>query len=59
VLTPEERFALAGAMLADTMRAVQGVRSAEKVFVVTNYKPAMQLAEKNRWEILRERAANF
>src|SRR2546421_12423043 len=54
VLTPEERFALAGAMLADTIRAVRGVRCAEKVFVVTNYKPVMQLAEKNRWEILWE-----
>src|SRR5260370_28480579 len=54
VLTPEERFALAGAMLADTIRAVQGVRCAEKIFVVTNYEPVMQLAEENRWEILRE-----
>jgi len=54
VLTPEERFALARAMLADTIRAVRGVRCAEKVFVVTNYKPVMQLAEENRWESLRE-----
>ena len=54
VLTPEERFALAGAMLADTIRAVQGVRRAEKIFVVTNYQPVMLLAEENRWEILRE-----
>ncbi len=54
VLTPEERFALAGSMLADTIRAVRGVRCAEKVFIVTNYEPAMQLAEENRWEILRE-----
>src|ERR1700730_7224605 len=54
VLTPEERFALAGAMLADTIRAVRGVRCAEKVFVVTNYEPVMQLAEENQWEILRE-----
>lgn len=54
VLTPEERFALAGAMLADTIRAVRGVRCAEKIFVVTNYEPVMQLAEDNRWEILRE-----
>jgi 2-phospho-L-lactate guanylyltransferase len=53
-LTPEERFALAGAMLADTIRAVRGVRCAEKIFVVTNYDPVMQLAEENRWEILRE-----
>ena len=54
VLTPEERFALARAMLADTIRAVRGVRCAERIFVVTNYKPVMQLAEENRWEILRE-----
>jgi len=54
VLTPEERFALAGAMLADTIRAVRGVRCAEKVFVATNYEPVMQLAEENQWEILRE-----
>jgi len=54
VLTPEERFGLAEAMLADTMRAVRGVRQADKVFVVTNYEPAMRIAEENRWEILRE-----
>jgi len=54
VLTPEERFALAEAMLADTIRAVQGVRLAQKIFVVTNYEPAMRIAEKNGWEILRE-----
>jgi 2-phospho-L-lactate guanylyltransferase len=54
VLTPDERFALAEAMLADTVRAVRGVRCAEKIFVVTNYEPAMRLAEGNRWEILRE-----
>src|SRR5260370_20603655 len=54
VLTPQERFALAGAMLADTLRAVRGVRRAEKIFVVTNYEPVVKLAEENRWEILRE-----
>jgi 2-phospho-L-lactate guanylyltransferase len=54
VLTPEERCALAGAMLRDTIRAVRGVRYAEKIFVVTNYGPAMELAEENGWEILRE-----
>jgi 2-phospho-L-lactate/phosphoenolpyruvate guanylyltransferase len=41
-------------MLADTIRAVRGVRRAEKVFVVTNYEPAMLFAEENGWEILRE-----
>ncbi len=54
VLTPEERFALADAMLADTIRAVRGVCCAERIFVVTNYEPVMQLAEENQWEILRE-----
>jgi len=54
VLTPEERFGLAQTMLADTIRAVQGVRRAEKIFVVTNYEPAMHIAEENGWEILCE-----
>jgi 2-phospho-L-lactate/phosphoenolpyruvate guanylyltransferase len=54
VLTPEERRGLAEAMLADTIRAVRGVRCAEKIFVVTNYEPAMRIAEENGWKILRE-----
>jgi len=54
VLTPEERFGLAQAMLADTIRAIQAARQAEKVFVVTNYAPAMNIAEENGWEILHE-----
>jgi 2-phospho-L-lactate/phosphoenolpyruvate guanylyltransferase len=54
VLTPEERFALAEAMLADTVRAVRGVRRADKIFVITNFEPMMNLAARNGWEILRE-----
>jgi len=54
LLDPEERFGLAQAMLADMIRAVRGVRKADKVFVVTNYAPAMQAAEENGWELLRE-----
>src|SRR4029077_20694232 len=54
LLNAEERFALAQAMLADTIRAVRGVRRAEKIFVVTNYIPAMQAAIANGWELLRE-----
>ena len=54
VLTPEERFALAHAMLADTICAVRGVQHADKIFVVTNYEPAMRAARENGWEILRE-----
>jgi 2-phospho-L-lactate/phosphoenolpyruvate guanylyltransferase len=54
LLSPEERFGIAQAMLADTIRAVRGVRRADKIFVVTNYFPAMQAAEANGWELLRE-----
>jgi 2-phospho-L-lactate guanylyltransferase len=54
VLTPEERFSLAQAMFADTLRAVRGVCQADKIFVVTNYTPAMEAARENGWEILRE-----
>jgi 2-phospho-L-lactate guanylyltransferase len=54
VLTPEERFQLAQAMLRDTVRALLGATRANKIFVVTNYPPAMQMAETNGWEILQE-----
>jgi len=54
VLTPEERFGLAQAMLTDTIRAIRGVRNAEKIFVITNYQPILDVAEENGWEILRE-----
>ena len=54
VLSPRERFGLAESMLADTIRAVQGARCAEKIFVVTNYEPVIRLAQENRWEVLEE-----
>jgi 2-phospho-L-lactate guanylyltransferase len=54
VLTPAERFGLAEAMLADTARAVRGVALAERIFVVTNYEPAMRVARENGWELLPE-----
>ena len=54
VLTREERFGLAQAMLADTIRIIRRVRNAEKIFVVTNYQPVLDAAQKNGWEILRE-----
>lgn len=52
--SPEQRFGLAQAMLADTMRAVQSVHAADKIFVATNYEPAVLAAQANGWEILRE-----
>jgi 2-phospho-L-lactate guanylyltransferase len=54
-LAPEERLGLAQAMLADTLRAVRGVRLAERIFVATNYEPAIRTAEENGWEVLREK----
>jgi 2-phospho-L-lactate guanylyltransferase len=54
VLTPDERFALAEAMLADTVRAVCNVKLAETIFVVTNYSPAMRVAEEYGWQVLHE-----
>jgi 2-phospho-L-lactate guanylyltransferase len=54
VLTPEERFTLAHAMLADTIRAVRGVQHADRIFMVTNYEPAIKAARENGWEILPE-----
>ena len=54
LLRPEERFGLAQAMLKDTVRAVRGASKAEKIFVVTNYAPAIAIAEANGWEVLLE-----
>jgi len=54
ILTPDERFALAQAMLADTLRAVSGVRRADQIFVITNYEPAMEAAAQYGWEFLHE-----
>ncbi|HKN75889.1 MAG TPA: 2-phospho-L-lactate guanylyltransferase [Candidatus Acidoferrum sp.] len=54
VLTTQERFGLAQAMLADTIRAVLGAQHADKIFVVTNYEPAIESAANYGWEILRE-----
>ena len=54
LLTPEERFQLAQAMLTDAVRAIQGVRAADKIFVITNYEPMAQTAKENGWEVLRE-----
>jgi 2-phospho-L-lactate/phosphoenolpyruvate guanylyltransferase len=50
----EQRFALANAMLADTVRALQSVRLAHKIFVVTNYPPAILMALNNGWEVIQE-----
>jgi 2-phospho-L-lactate guanylyltransferase len=53
-LSPEERFGIAQAMLSDTVRAVRGIRNPNRVFLITNYPPAIALARENGWEVLQE-----
>ena len=47
LLLPEERLALAEALLTDTLRTLGGVRRAEKIFVVTDHPRAIDAAERN------------
>jgi 2-phospho-L-lactate guanylyltransferase len=54
ILSPQERFELANAMLLDVVCAVRKVRNAEKIFVVTNYDPAIRLAGENGWQVIAE-----
>lgn len=54
VLSPEERLALAREMMDDVLTAVRGVRLAARIFVVTNYEPAMRIAESAGWDVLAE-----
>jgi 2-phospho-L-lactate guanylyltransferase len=53
-LSPEERLALARAMMDDVLLAVRSVRRAARIFVVTNYEPAMRVAESAGWDVLPE-----
>lgn len=55
LLNSEERQALARAMMLDVLQAVKRVRRAERIFVVTNFQPAMRLAESEGWTVLAER----
>ena len=54
VLSPEERQAIAHAMMLDVLNAVKGVRCAQRIFVVTNYEPAMSIARAAGWQVLEE-----
>jgi 2-phospho-L-lactate/phosphoenolpyruvate guanylyltransferase len=53
-LSADQRFGLAQAMLADTVRAVGSIRSTTGVFVITNYEPAAEAARQNGWHLLQE-----
>jgi len=54
LLTQEERMRLASAMLELTFAATTNVRTIDRIAVVTNYLPAMALAEKYGMEIIEE-----
>ena len=54
LLTPEERQSIAHAMMQDVLRAVKKVRRAERTFVITNFEPAMRIAESAGWTVLTE-----
>jgi 2-phospho-L-lactate/phosphoenolpyruvate guanylyltransferase len=54
LLSSVERAGLAQAMMDDVFAAVRGVRAAERVFVATNYEPAIVQAERHGWMVIRE-----
>jgi 2-phospho-L-lactate guanylyltransferase len=54
LLTHEERMRLAWAMLELTFAAAIDVRNVDRIAVVTNYLPAMALAEKYGMEVIEE-----
>lgn len=53
-LSQDERTELAQSMFADTVRALQRVKLADAIFLVTNYEPAIEIAAQNDWHVLRE-----
>ncbi len=54
LLSPQERFELAQAMMDDVVAAVLQCRAADRIFVVTSYDPAIACAERCGWTVLRE-----
>ncbi len=54
LMTQEERTHLAWEMLALTLNAVARVRNIDRVALVTNYGPALELAEGYGMEVIRE-----
>jgi 2-phospho-L-lactate guanylyltransferase len=53
-LSQQARTALALAMMHDVFAAVAGARAMDRVFVVSNYEPAIALARRHGWEVLLE-----
>ena len=53
-LSQQDRTSLAHAMFEDFCAAIMGARLPEKVFVVTSYQPAIEVAAANGWEVILE-----
>lgn len=53
-LSHEDRMALATAMFEDFCAAAVCARGMDRVYLVSNYGPAIERAEANGWEIIRE-----
>ncbi len=53
-LTQQERTALAEAMFEDVCAAVAGTRAADRVYVVSNWEPALDRARTLGWETISE-----
>ena len=53
-LSQQQRTALAEAMLEDVSKAVVAVRGLDRVFLLSNYRPALALAERLGWETIEE-----
>jgi 2-phospho-L-lactate guanylyltransferase len=53
-LSQQDRTNLAQAMFEDFCAAIAGVQMPEKIFVVTSYQPAIEVAAANGWEVILE-----
>jgi 2-phospho-L-lactate guanylyltransferase len=53
-LSQQDRTSLAHAMFEDFCAAIVGTRLPEKVFVVTSFAPAIEVAAANKWEVVSE-----
>jgi 2-phospho-L-lactate guanylyltransferase len=56
LLSPEERRRLAWAMFEDVSRAVAGATKADRVYLVSNFAPAIEHARRLGWQALVEEA---
>jgi 2-phospho-L-lactate guanylyltransferase len=56
LLSPDERRRLAWAMFEDASHAVAGITKADRVYLVSNFAPAIEHARRLGWDVLVEEA---